>query len=368
MRHLLHQRAAPPRPTATGAGTCAGWSSRPARTPPPAPTAPACRPATPARDCGIEDKLYETRPLRRLQPAPAHRRAAARRAASTIPAQFAGVYTAIVTTATPRSALNWLRKGAGAAVLAEVAAGRLALTHEALDAHPRPQRRRLPAPRPGRQRRPTRPRRGRGPHRTLGHRPDRNPPHAQDRRLAKAYTTWRVLRRLRRGAAQRPRPRTYTRRARRVSTLLLLHGQPLSPDHRDHHRPGFTRRDQQVFLRFDRDVTSEPLATLLTSLLRDGRRYLGIGTPATTHWLFPGLHARQPAHRRPARRAPARHSGSGPTQPPRRPHLPRRPAARRGPRRPARHCPDHRRPLGARRRRRLEPLRRPTRQARDHQP
>jgi hypothetical protein len=35
----------------------------------------------------------------------------------------------------------------------------------------------------------------------------------QDRRLARAYTTWRVLRRLRRGAAQRPRPRTYTAHA-----------------------------------------------------------------------------------------------------------------------------------------------------------
>lgn len=59
--------------------------------------------------------------------------------AEQIPAQFAGVYTAIVTTTTPRSALNWLRKGAGAAVLAEVAAGRLALTHEALETHARPQ-------------------------------------------------------------------------------------------------------------------------------------------------------------------------------------------------------------------------------------
>jgi hypothetical protein len=72
--------------------------------------------------------------------------------------------------------------------------------------------------------------------------------------------------------------------------LLLLYGQPLSritaitTDQ-------ITRRDQQVFLRFGHhDVhIPEPLATLLTSLLRDRRRYLGVGTPATNNWLFPGL-------------------------------------------------------------------------------
>lgn len=37
----------------------------------------------------------------------------------------------------PRSALNWLRKGAGASLPADVAAGRLTLTHQARDAHPR---------------------------------------------------------------------------------------------------------------------------------------------------------------------------------------------------------------------------------------
>jgi hypothetical protein len=37
----------------------------------------------------------------------------------------------------PYSALNWLRSGKGAAILADVAANKLALSHEALDAHPR---------------------------------------------------------------------------------------------------------------------------------------------------------------------------------------------------------------------------------------
>ena len=43
---------------------------------------------------------------------------------------------AITAARQPRSALNWLRKGAGAGLLADVAAGRLAISHEALDACP----------------------------------------------------------------------------------------------------------------------------------------------------------------------------------------------------------------------------------------
>src|SRR5262249_58455192 len=47
-----------------------------------------------------------------------------------------GVSEAVPAARQPRSALNWLRKGAGAGLLADVAAGRLAISHEALDAHP----------------------------------------------------------------------------------------------------------------------------------------------------------------------------------------------------------------------------------------
>jgi len=49
---------------------------------------------------------------------------------------MAEVFEAITAARQPRSALNWLRNGAGASLLADVAAGRLAATHEALDAHP----------------------------------------------------------------------------------------------------------------------------------------------------------------------------------------------------------------------------------------
>jgi len=48
------------------------------------------------------------------------------------------VLEAICAARNPRSALNWLRKGAGAAILADIVAGGAAATHEALDEHPRP--------------------------------------------------------------------------------------------------------------------------------------------------------------------------------------------------------------------------------------
>jgi hypothetical protein len=67
-----------------------------------------------------------------------------RRAATLLPAgagqvaaELSSVFEAICAARHPRSALNWLRNGAGAAVLADVAAGRLAATHDALDHHHR---------------------------------------------------------------------------------------------------------------------------------------------------------------------------------------------------------------------------------------
>ncbi len=188
----LRRLVAPPGPDATICADCAGL-----------PASHICA------DCGIEDKLYERD---RCAACSLRRRTAAllRGDKDEIPAQLRGVHDAIVTTPTPRSALNWLRKGAGAALLAEVAAGRLALTHEALDAHPRPHAAdylrhvlvangALPA-------------RDEGVARTERWATNLIATLArpQDRRLAKAYSTWRVLRRLRRGAAHRPRPRTYT--------------------------------------------------------------------------------------------------------------------------------------------------------------
>ena len=46
------------------------------------------------------------------------------------------VYEAVVAAPQAYSAHNWLRRPAAAGLLAEVASGKLALTHEALDAHP----------------------------------------------------------------------------------------------------------------------------------------------------------------------------------------------------------------------------------------
>jgi hypothetical protein len=85
-------------------------------------------------DCGLEDKLYERRRCERC--ALRRRTDALLRAGSgQIPAALLPVRAAIITTRTPRTALNWLRGGAGAPLLADLAAGRLATTHEALDAH-----------------------------------------------------------------------------------------------------------------------------------------------------------------------------------------------------------------------------------------
>lgn len=198
-----------------------------------------------------------------------------------MPAAFVPVFEAIVTARNPRTALNWLRKGAGAAVLAEIVTGQLDVSHDALDAHPH--------------------RHGADYLRHIlvagGVLPDRDENLARtqhwvtgllagiddpvDRRLVQAYTTWRVLHQLRQRAAARPRAHTPTRNARvritaAVNFLAWLHtrhttlaqaGQgdidlwlttagPAAPDVRDfltraadHHHthrltvPGHARRD-----------------------------------------------------------------------------------------------------------------------------
>jgi hypothetical protein len=52
-----------------------------------------------------------------------------------ITARLVPVYEALVAARQPFSALNWLRRGKGAAILADMAAGTLAISHEALAAH-----------------------------------------------------------------------------------------------------------------------------------------------------------------------------------------------------------------------------------------
>ena len=120
--------------------------------------------------------------------------------AGTVPPALASVVEAITATRQPRVALNWVRQGAGAALLADVAAGRLPLTHEALDACPRHKaadylRRVLTASGALPQRDEHLARTGRW---LQGHLTGIEPP--EHRRLVQAYATWQVMRRLRSSA------------------------------------------------------------------------------------------------------------------------------------------------------------------------
>jgi hypothetical protein len=192
----LRRLVAPPGPAATTCATCAGLE-------------PMCRCA----DCGIEDKLYDKGRCCRCS---LQRRAAALLSGGTgqVPGELAAVLTAICSAPNPRTALNWLRAGAGAAILADLAAGQIAATHEALDQHPRP--------------------RAAGYLRQIlvagGALPSRDEELAraeqwlagllasmtvpEHRRLIRAFATWQVMPRLRRASGTRRRPRTYTARAR----------------------------------------------------------------------------------------------------------------------------------------------------------
>ena len=43
-------------------------------------------------------------------------------------------------------------------------------------------------------------------------------------------------------------------------------------------------------------IIPEPLGGLLAELAANGRTHTGVGSPAPSHWLFPGLHAGRPLH------------------------------------------------------------------------
>ena len=374
-------------------GPCAGCGTVRRLIAPPGPQARLCADcadgpdpmaAHVCGDCGREDKLYEPA---RCAPCTLRRRAAAALTGPTgqMPAAYRPVFEAIVAARNPRTALNWLRNGAGAAVLAEIVTGQLEVSHDALDTH--------------------RHRHGADylRHVLVAGRvlPDRDENLARlqrwvtdlltgiddpaDRRLVQAYATWRVLHQLRQRATARPRPRTPTHNARvRITAavdllawlrsrhitladagqgdvdLWLTTAGPAAPDARDfltwaadHHHahqltvPGHRRRDgpatspeqrwallarllhddtldltdrvagalllcygQQlsrittitrdqithrddgtVHLRLGRgEITiPEPLAGLLLELQTNGRRYVGVGSPTDSPWLFPGL-------------------------------------------------------------------------------
>ena len=152
------------------------------------------------------------------------------------------VFDAIVAARNPRTALNWLRDGAGAAVLAEVVSRAARGQPRRPGRPPAPPGRGLPAARPRRRR-------------VL---PDRDEPLARlqqwvsdllagiddpaDRRLIQAYATWRVLHQLRRRATARPRPRTPTRHARvRLTAAVELPGLAALP----RHHPGRGRPERR---------------------------------------------------------------------------------------------------------------------------
>lgn len=187
---------APPGPDATTCAVCSG-------------TGPAGHICT---GCGVEDKLY-TRGfcarctlVRRTDELLSDR-------SGTVPSELTAVRDAIVATTNPRTALNWLRTGSGAPILAAMARGDLALSHEALDAHPnrRPAdylRAALVA------------------HHVLAPRDEplarleravtdllAQVPDGQDRRTLTVYATWRILHRTRRRGRIRPTSTTVTRHA-----------------------------------------------------------------------------------------------------------------------------------------------------------
>jgi hypothetical protein len=192
----LRRLIVPPGPDADTCASCAGQ-----------PVTCACT------DCGVEDKLYERGRCERCS---LKRRAAALLAGpgGDVPAALLPVFEAICAARTPKSALNWLRRGGGAAILAQVAAGTLPATHRALDAHPR--RRAADQLRQALVAGGVLPPRDEEIARTgqwlteilAGIEP------AAGRRLVQAYATWHVMRRLRASAGKGGRPRTYTAHAR----------------------------------------------------------------------------------------------------------------------------------------------------------
>jgi len=200
-------------------GLCASCGQQRRLVAPPGPAADTCAdcaglPVTHAcADCGTEDKLYEKG---RCAQCSLRRRARELLSAGTgtVPPQLSGVFDAVTAARQPRSALNWLRKGAGAGLLADVAAGRLAISHNALDDCPHRRaadylRHMLTAGGALPARDEELARAGEWLVKVLA---AIEP--ASDRRLVQAYATWQVMRRLRASAAGAARPRTPTAHAR----------------------------------------------------------------------------------------------------------------------------------------------------------
>lgn len=201
-------------------GRCSGCGAQRRLVAPPGPHADICTdcaglPVTHACiDCGIEDKLYERSRCARCS---LRRRTTVllTGADGQVPARLAPLLKAICAARNPRSALNWLGRSHRAALLADLAAGTLPASHEALDAHPRRRaadflRHMLTAADVLAPRDEELARAGRWLNDIL---------HTVEsdtaRRQLRSYATWQVMRRLRASAARAARPRSYTSHARR---------------------------------------------------------------------------------------------------------------------------------------------------------
>jgi hypothetical protein len=175
---------------------------------PPGPEARLCAecagvaPLAVCRTCATEDRPYAHGDCVRCALA-----ASARQLVGDPDGPLGPVYHAIVAAPQPYSAHNWLRSSAAAAILGEIAAGTVALTHEALDAQRRRRgadylRHLLVA------------------HGVLAPRDDElvrleAVEDTTGRRLLASYATWRVLRRARARAGRIPTgARTPTRHAK----------------------------------------------------------------------------------------------------------------------------------------------------------
>ena len=369
-------------------GICSGCGAERRLVSPPGPEARLCcdcggvAPLPRCARCGTEDRLV----LRSLCARCSLAERAAQLLASPggeIASELVPVHDALVAARQPYSALNWLRKGAGAAVLREIVAGNLAISHDALDAHPNRRaadylRQVLVANGVLAARNEALVRLEAWANERIG-----EVSSAESRRHLQGFVTWEVLRRLRRRAESGEVVATASARVvisaavdlledlAATSTPLneldqgrvdrfVLEGPPgrrqvrsflawaaarrlvgrleLAPPSAgtgatmdDDERWGLVakllsndtieltdrvagclvllyglqlsrivtldkgqvlRRDGEVRLRLggsDELLLPQPLADLITALAETGRRYVGIGSPPETAWLFPGL-------------------------------------------------------------------------------
>lgn len=123
-------------------GRCAGCGQERRLVSPPGRQAQLCcdcaglPPGPTCGRCGIEDKIYQGDRCARC--VLADRTAALLSGPDgTIPPPLLPVYESIVTTRSALGGINWLRRGASPALLADVAAGLVPLTHDGLDTLPR---------------------------------------------------------------------------------------------------------------------------------------------------------------------------------------------------------------------------------------